>query len=295
MQLNGIWIKQNSSLITEEYWEEPENITGVVYYVVRTVDDKSNESINSMTVSSLEEAIFIRGDSLTRVVIPKEISGILYKDSNSYGDDVKIEINNVEDTEEIIEAYTFIPVRANGEDVFEDFSFDMPEAEIIITYEVEGGIIKGSRGVREDQAGKKLSLFRFNGLEWVKLGGKVSAEENIISVKSKWLGQISLMESERKEFDVIVRPRMFTPNGDRRNDICYIHFDNPEEKRNISCSIYDIRSALVRDLPVVYNLGAGYFYWDGKDNSGRNSRSGIYIYQIEVGSKAINGTLVIAR
>ncbi|MCK4532144.1 hypothetical protein KAU39_00015 [bacterium] len=35
--------------------------------------------------------------------------------------------------------------------------------------------------------------------------------------------------------------------------------------------------------------------WNGKFNDGRKARSGVYVYQLKVNGKAINGTIVVAR
>lgn len=88
------------------------------------------------------------------------------------------------------------------------------------------------------------------------------------------------------------RPRVFTPNGDGNNEQVTFEYENIDEN-SIVCWIYDIRGSVVRQLDIV---GSGdEFTWDGKDEDGNIAPSGIYIYQIEVEGKTINGTIVLAK
>lgn len=89
------------------------------------------------------------------------------------------------------------------------------------------------------------------------------------------------------------RPRVFTPNGDTRNDEVTFKYENIEEK-HIVCWIYDIKGSVVRQLDIVGD-GGDKFTWDGKDEDGKIVPSGIYIYQIEVEGQTINGTIVLAK
>lgn len=88
------------------------------------------------------------------------------------------------------------------------------------------------------------------------------------------------------------RPRVFTPNGDTKNDEVTFEYENIDEN-SIVCWIYDIKGSVVRQLDIV---GSGdEFTWDGKDEDGNIAPSGIYIYQIEVEGQTINGTIVLAK
>jgi len=88
------------------------------------------------------------------------------------------------------------------------------------------------------------------------------------------------------------RPRVFTPNGDGNNEQVTFEYENIDEN-SIVCWIYDIKGSVVRQLDIVG--GSDKFTWDGKDEDGNISPSGIYIYQIEVEGKTINGTIVLAK
>jgi gliding motility-associated-like protein len=89
------------------------------------------------------------------------------------------------------------------------------------------------------------------------------------------------------------RPRLFTPNGDTSNEEVTFEYENIKES-SIVCWIYDIKGAVVRQLDIV-ETGENKFTWNGKDEDGNVAPSGIYIYQIEVEGKTINGTIVLAK
>jgi len=89
------------------------------------------------------------------------------------------------------------------------------------------------------------------------------------------------------------RPRVFTPNGDGNNEQVTFEYENIDEN-SIVCWIYDIKGSVVRQLDIVGG-GEDKFTWDGKDEDGNIVPSGIYIYQIEVEGKTINGTIVLAK
>ena len=88
------------------------------------------------------------------------------------------------------------------------------------------------------------------------------------------------------------RPRLFTPNDDTINDEVTFSYENDES--SVVCWIYDIKGAVVRQLDIV-ETGENKFTWNGKDEDGNVVPSGIYIYQIEVEGKTINGTIVLAK
>lgn len=99
------------------------------------------------------------------------------------------------------------------------------------------------------------------------------------------LGGITLTE---------VAPRVVTPNGDMLNDVIYFKFGGDSVAGlPIESQVYDIHGAKVTSL--VTNASEDALVWDGKDNSGRNVPSGIYIYSIKLGDRQASGTVVVAR
>jgi hypothetical protein len=64
----------------------------------------------------------------------------------------------------------------------------------------------------------------------------------------------------------------------------------------MSLRLYDITGRLIRTLASGYQAGGSYAApWDGKDESGREVSSGIYLYQLRTGSTVLNGRLTMIR
>ncbi|MQY53032.1 MAG: T9SS type B sorting domain-containing protein [Firmicutes bacterium] len=286
-------------------WTDPEDIKGrTFYYMVRAKDTAGNLSNISMIADSSKDMNIIAVNSeqmSTRMVIPKEIKQILYKENNSYGDDVIIEVlrNREEESGRVIKSYSFLATKGQSGKEIKNFVFARPLARVALTYEVENGHVKRASSVLADRASEQLALFWFNGLEWIKLGGEVDESFHLVSIRSKRIGKYMIKESLRASSFVITgtQPdKIFTPNGDGWNDYFEIQYDNPNKDGSVSGKIYDLRGALVAGMKKGANDET--LMWDGKDANGNPAPGGVYIYQIEVtGSenKVINGTVVVAR
>jgi len=90
-----------------------------------------------------------------------------------------------------------------------------------------------------------------------------------------------------------VRPRVITPNGDAFNDVVFFQFDSSVAGIPIEADIRDIRGSRVAGLEM--NAAEDALVWDGRDDNGRTSPSGIYIYSIKIGQNQATGTVVVAR
>jgi len=285
-------------------WTDPENVQGkIFYYIVRAKDTAGNLSEISMIVDSSKNTNICAVNSeekLTHIVIPKEINQILYKESNSYGDDVIIEVlrNKEEESGRVIRSYSFIATKGQSGKEIKGFVFVKPLAEIVLAYEVENGYVKRASSVPEDRASERLALFWFNGLEWLKLGGKVDKYFHLVSIKSKRIGKYMIKESLQATSFAIesIQPdKTFTPNGDGWNDYFEIKYANPRDG-SVTGKIYDLKGALVAGMKKGGNEDT--LMWDGKDADGNPAPGGVYIYQLQVigpENKVINGTVVVAR
>ncbi len=285
-------------------WTETENITGKTYYYkVRAADSNGVESGDSMIIMAQDErvnVIALAENIQARVIIPEELTDILYEESGSYGDDLNITVEEVpeeENKDKVVSCYEFSAFKGYGNETLEEiesFSFAKPKASIGLSYEVDGlGAVKGTN-IKASQAGRNLALFWFNGIEWVKLGARVDTDEQVITIKMKKLGRYKIKQAPAAtEFSLNkVYPRIFTPNNDGLNDVVNFEYANPNEK-GIVCRIFDIRGALVRQLDIGQSETS--FAWDGKDDKGSVASSGVYIYQLEGEGKVINGTVILAK
>jgi len=285
-------------------WTETENIIGKSYYYkVRAVDSKGVESGDSMMLMAQDgniSVIALAEDMQARVIIPEELTDILYEESSCYGADLNITVEEVveeENKDKVVSCYEFRAFKGYDNDApeeIESFSFAKPKSSVGLSYEVNSqGAVKGTN-IKASQAGRNLALFWFNGIEWVKLGAKTDTDEQVLTIKTKKLGMYKIKESfAATEFTLNkVWPRIFTPNNDGLNDVVNFQYDNPNQK-GVVCRIFDIRGALVRQLDIGQTETS--FAWDGKDEKGKVALSGVYIYQLEGEGKVINGTVILAK
>ena len=86
-----------------------------------------------------------------------------------------------------------------------------------------------------------------------------------------------------------VVPRIIIPGSGGR---IRFSFDNPDFSE-VTIRIFNISGSLIRkNLPREQE---NIMYWDGTDDDNHAARNGIYIYQIEVSGKIVNGTIVVAK
>ncbi len=102
---------------------------------------------------------------------------------------------------------------------------------------------------------------------------------------------ISYQEEEDAHF-VKLSPKIITPNGDGINDVANFIFTNPHNE-SVEGMIFDLSGCVVRDnLPSSSTTS---LTWDGRDDSGSCVSGKVYVYQIKIGAKVFNGTVVVAK
>ncbi len=102
---------------------------------------------------------------------------------------------------------------------------------------------------------------------------------------------IGYQEEEVSRF-VKLSPKIITPNGDGINDVANFIFTSPDNE-TVEGMIFDLSGSVVRDnLPTSSSTS---LTWDGRDNSGSVVSGKVYIYQIKIGDKVFNGTVVLAK
>lgn len=293
---------------TATTWTIPINVTSTTtytggnlyYYWLTTHDLSANVSIPSARVDSSPEGYISFYDSTepkTSISIAKAICSVLYKESNSFGEDVYFDVVHLttEETGKIVKSFAFIPKKAISEEVITGLLFSRALADVKISYDISNGVVRtpSMAPIPENQAKDNLSLFWFNGVEWVKIGGEVDTAQQTVSIKTKKGGKYQVRQSMRAAGFTLskVYPRVFTPNGDGWNDVTNFIYEGNDS--GLSGKIFDINGAYISDM--LKGDTESSLKWDGKNSSGKTVSSGIYIYQIEAGGKVFNGTVVVAK
>ena len=98
------------------------------------------------------------------------------------------------------------------------------------------------------------------------------------------LGEKGLLRSVR------VTPSIITPNGDGSNEFTQIQLSiyHVEGTKKLDVVVYDLSGARMRDLTATRNRLSGELRvdWDGRDDTGRMVRPGIYAIRVEFNADA---------
>jgi gliding motility-associated-like protein len=161
-----------------------------------------------------------------------------------------------------------------------------------------GGLVTPS-GVRASDVSatpQNLSVYWYNGTAWVQQYGTVDTINQVVSIKTPFVGDYQLRSTERTgafSFNMAgVSNRFLTPNGDHLNDNVVFTYDNPQDSA-VTIKIFDMRGRIVASgLPA--GPTATSFVWDGT-SGGHPVPGGVYIYQIQSEGQTFSGTLVVIK
>lgn len=281
------------------------------YYTVRAVDGSGTESGESLIVDSSREAnlIFLAEDGVTTIAIPGKLAEVLRPANNKYRVPLTIALKeeSSEDANVVRNVRLQLLRGDTGEEVT-DLAFASPDAEIRLGYNVVGGqVAMGAPGIQAvaqmpliDVTPDQLSLFWFNGVAWIKLGGTLNPAGHTLNVRSARLGGYQLRVSAPAQAISLskanVFPGLFTPNGDGYNDRVYLILENPTNA-GVTGEIFDLNGRFIATLlQPTQTPGIGTtLSWGGKDSSGAVVPSGLYVYRIQGDGKIITGTVSVAR
>ncbi|MBL8024574.1 MAG: gliding motility-associated C-terminal domain-containing protein, partial [Elusimicrobia bacterium] len=137
------------------------------------------------------------------------------------------------------------------------------------------------------------SVEYFNGSAWVLAGTARILSPNLAQFSFGRTGGYRLMGSKSSDVVQSVIARVFTPNGDGRNDVTVVRLDNPNGDPTHG-TLYDTDGARVADMTTGPAPGLS-LTWDGRDANGNPVPGGVYIYQVTVGGRRATGTIVVSK
>lgn len=82
--------------------------------------------------------------------------------------------------------------------------------------------------------------------------------------------------------EIIIHPQVFTPDGDGMDEQTLITFPLEYLRNHIEIFIFDLRGKILKKISFDSGGDFTYFYWDGRDESGKILQSGIYIILIKI-------------
>ncbi len=317
--LTGYQIFQSTSLLTpRSQWVLVTTVTtegwttttdgSVSYYAWKTIDTNGETSDWSQVLDDSGDLnhFFMASDFVSRLQLPGSAAKILLRGNNHYGSDLDISVTEVtaDETGRVAKSLQFQITNYDTENEVTDLLFDPPVMRGIIAYSVQNGnVVAGAIRagalsmpvISAADAAQQLSLFWFNGNEWVKTTGVVNTGDNTMSFTGSRAGRYQIRAASHVSGLTLTRvyPRIITPNGDGWNDKAIFQFDNPQ-LLPLSGKVYDISDAFVASLAPGPDADTT-LEWDGKDSGGKVVPGGIYMYQISVGGTPQSGTVVVAR
>lgn len=299
------WV--NISTPTTESWSTTTD-GSVSYYALRTVDADGQVSDWSRVVDDSSDLnhFFLAEDNISRVQLPQSSANILRRGQNAYGSDLELTLTQVtaEETGRVAKSLQIQLINYDTGDEITKPSFQLPVIRGTLAYSVVGGVVvQGAPAhslmriplVSSAQAAEELSLFWFNGNEWVKTTAVINTTDNTVSFTATRIGRFQIRAASHITGVSLTRvyPRIISPNQDGWNDKVIFEFDNPT-LAPLSGKIYDLNDAFVAELSAGPSTGST-LLWDGKDAGGKVVPGGIYLYQMGVGAEAASGTVVVAR
>lgn len=285
--------------------------TAINYYKVRAVNLAGTESEDSDVVGTPVDPItgqptdgdvyIIMDDSISYIRVPGGVMNQIYQSNIQ----ITGQRNLAQEGGKVFKSVNVFATDGNTGAPINRTIFDTP-VSIAIGYLVDGsGVVSnGAPSAAMEralpaaaEAPSALSVYWFNGAEWLKLGTSIDSANNSAIVKSRHLGgyQLRLVQQAGIQHNSVF-PRTITPNGDNSNDIVFFFFEN-QTGAPVRGTIYDLRSMKVGNVSEsnIFVSGTSVLTWDGKDESGATVPGGVYLYKIEVGGETFTGTVTVAR
>ncbi|MFA5859235.1 MAG: hypothetical protein WC955_09225 [Elusimicrobiota bacterium] len=255
----------------------------------------------------LNDGTYVRITAAAAMLMEQEYSGmnddVMLIAERKYDDEENRVIKSVEIKYMTSgEANNGIPKEVNG------FKLSTGTISLVMKYDsfnnqvasIGRNAIPRMSGVSMDNAEQQLSLFWNNGLEWLKLGGKVDKYAQTLEINTLNVGQFQIRTILRADKLTLMRvvPKIITPNGDNLNDKVFFYLEDPN-MLDLAVRIYDVNSAVVADnLEIVTRVkgqALTVLSWNGTDKDENTVAPGTYFYQIISDGKVLNGVIVVAR
>jgi hypothetical protein len=144
-------------------------------------------------------------------------------------------------------------------------------------------------GIVDDTAfgDNTLKVMWWDGFEWRVVGTSIDSKLSMASGYTKHFSLYAVFPvSALTDEDYRPKEKIITPaTVDGSNDFAIFGAIGPGDTINI----FDVNGRRVKQLKNDNTM------WDGKDENGNVVESGLYVYQIKVPGKIVNGTIVVAK
>ncbi len=281
-----------------------DNTGGLNYHYRLFSYNNAGISTNVVTISSLGQHDYLVDDCISDVVLDDELSRSLNGSYNGLGDIRIVRDRRPQDvTNGVYQSVEWRPF-LNGVTELKNWSLPRP-ARIVLHYETLGGVpvpdsttVAGilASGPAASANASDLGAYWYNGVQWLKMYGRIDTLSQTVSLDSPNLGTYQIRAQARSGgtvFDMSnLYSRVITPNGDGLNDMMIFKYDPGPKNVQPTGKIMDLQGGFVADM--VPGADPTTLTWNGRMN-GLPVRSGAYVYRITGDGKIFTGTIVVAR
>lgn len=276
--------------------------TTQVFYQVLGVDTSGNVSPSGAVLATSSQA-FVSADSVL-IELPPATANLLLAQNNPTGRDLAVDVQRETSQEtggtirsfdiRLIDAQTGAPVG----------TFRLGDGGLTLVFalgsstSVPTSLFAARRTGALQPSPVTQAVYFFNGVEYIRLGGRIDTASQTITVLSPNLGRYQVRQAVKPasfSFDpTMARPHIFTPNGDGKNDRVFFVFDNPNNV-DVEGKVFDINGGMVASSLKPGPFPGISLMWDGIDGSGHRVPAGVYLYQLRAEDRVFTGTVVVAR
>jgi len=184
-----------------------------------------------------------------------------------------------------------LPAACLSEGVYILFRF--PEGSEYTSDGVGGG---SAMGYRTDGQGYP-GWISADGQEWVEIKGDFgfALEPQFIPASDATVIMKSLNRDSKEDVSSVKKTMLFGATPNPFNPSTKLRFDLAQSER-VEISIFNLRGELVnRIVNQVFDSGSHEVVWEGRDDSGRNVSSGVYIARMSAGKIIMTQRMVLVQ
>ncbi len=279
-----IFVEKNTPTFTDI-------VSGNFFYKVLSVDTSGIESEDSLITRTLnpEEVVVKSPDGLLTAEIPPSTVKQLHSENNQFKNNLILFIST-HPTDTALRQFAVEIIKPNGDKIGRH---TFPEA---VKLRFENKKLKASSRNVSALGDNDVGLYWYNGIEFMKMPSHIESGGTISNIANTGTYQIrQVKKTSTQDLISISPPKVFTPDIAPYEKIQFFVENAAGDK--VKGEVFDIRGRKIAALKILGDSSATTvnLVWDGKDDENRIVSKGIYIYQISIGEKIINGTIVAAR